>query len=135
MTTSLDGRRLFEQDPAVTEVGVDAHGNLGRPVAFWRQLCRFDPTEAYRGLACPICTVRGSADCASHPEDQESIVRAAEGAALTAHAVTLDGLDHSLLAAESPAESCRAGGRGAPDCPRLARAMMEWMNGLPPAGG
>jgi len=128
--TSLDGPALFARTAGLAEVGVDEHGSQGRPVSFWRQLCRFDPAGAYEGLSCPIGTLRGAADCACHPEDQRSIEAAAARVGLPAHAATLPGLDHGLRAADSPAASCRSGGGGEPDSQALARAIVKWLDGL-----
>jgi len=130
VTTELDGPALFAREPGLTEVGVDETGCQGRPLAFWRQLCRFDPVSAYQGLACPVVALRGAADCACHPEDQQSLVQAAEAAGLQAHAATLPGLDHGLRAAPSPAESCRNGGQGEPQSDVLATAIVASLDEL-----
>jgi hypothetical protein len=93
--------------PDLGKIGVSERGFRQRSVTFWRQLVRFDPAESYLGLRCAVLAIRGSADCSSHREDQESIISAARAAGLCARAVELEGIDHSYKAADGPLESLR----------------------------
>jgi len=130
---ATDGAALFEANPGLAYIGIDAQGYLGRPTAFWQQLSSFDPVDAYAGLGCRVCAVRGECDFVCHAEDQDAIVAAARRAGLDVAAVTLAALDHLLGRASSAAESCQRGPGKAPrDLGRLARVIVAWMDGRPP---
>lgn len=126
--TDHDAAQLLAENPEIAGLEITRDGCMGRPTAFWRQLCRLDSEAAYRALQCPILTVGGAADFAAHPADQRSIVDAAERASLPVRAVTLDGLDHLLRPADSPQEAFCGRVHGGPQYERLTAAIGDWLD-------
>jgi uncharacterized protein len=127
--TELDAAEMLALAPDLGPFGVTAAGFMGRPVAFWRQLCRFDAPASYRGLGCPLLAVRGSSDFKCHPEDLSSVASAARAAGMPVRSRTLDGLDHGLRRAPSAREACQAnGGQGPAEVAALADLVARWLS-------
>jgi hypothetical protein len=106
--------------------GISSRGYLGRSTRFWRQIVRTDAASRYLGLDCPVLSVRGSADCASHPEDHVSIIEAARSAGLAATGAVLDGLDHGLRPCPGPEDSYHRKCQDPPRPAALARIVDRW---------
>lgn len=129
-TTEESGEALIETIPKATRYCISAEGYYGRSVSFWRQIVRTDPRAGYAGLDCPVLVVRGSVDCACHPEDFHSVLDAAREAGLEAHGVVLDGIDHNLKPCLDPEASFRGQCAGEPDSGALADVFLEWASRL-----
>ena len=125
-TTELEGEDLVHELEDATGLGIRASGYGGRSMAFWRQIVRADVPSSYLGLDCPVLSVRGSADCASHPEDHRSVIEAARSAGLPARGAVLDGLDHDLRPCPGPRDSYLGRCQGAPRPADLARTLVRW---------
>jgi dienelactone hydrolase len=125
-TTERQGEDLVSGLAGARQLGITARGRGGRSVRFWRQVVRTDAASSYLGLDCAVLSVRGSADCASHPEDHRSIIEAARSAGLAARGAVLDGLDHGLRPCPSPEDSYRRRCQGPPEAGALARVLTAW---------
>ncbi|MBW2263573.1 MAG: hypothetical protein JRG91_16550 [Deltaproteobacteria bacterium] len=128
--TEHEGEDLVRDLAGARRLGITAGGYHGRSVRFWRQVVRADASSSYLGLDCPVLSVRGSADCASHPEDHRSILEATRSAGLTGTGVVLDGIDHGLRPCSSPEDSYRGRCEGPPQAGALARVFARWAGRL-----
>ena len=125
--TDMTTEQILAKEPALARIGVTRDGYHERSHIFWRQVVRFDPAAAYQGLTCRVLAIRGEADCCSHDEDIESIVRAASAAGLEVTTATIPGIDHALRPATSASASVR-GEVGEDADPRpLARCVAQWI--------
>jgi pimeloyl-ACP methyl ester carboxylesterase len=131
-TTERQGEDLVAGLVGARKLGITASGRGGRSVRFWRQVVRTDAASSFLGLDCAVLSVRGSADCASHPEDHRSIIEAARSAGLEVRGAVLDRLDHGLRPCPSPEDSYRRRCQGPPDVSTLARIFTAWTARLAP---
>jgi dienelactone hydrolase len=129
-TTEHEGEDLVRDLAGARKLGITAGGYNGRSVRFWRQVVRTDAASGYLGLDCPVLSVRGSADCASHPEDHRSIMEAARSAGLEGRGAVLDGIDHGMRPCTSPEDSYRGRCQGPPQPGALAGIFASWAGRL-----
>lgn len=129
-TTDLSSEEMLELSPVLRHIGVTPEGRQERSVDFWRQVARFAPADSYSGLGCRILVVRGQADCCSHPEDQESIVKAARASGLQVESDIIEGIDHRFVAVDDSIQSANFGSNGESRPAVLGRVVARWIRSV-----
>ena len=101
----------------------------------FRSILAFDPTQQVRRVRQPLLLIQGSADglvTPYHAQRLESVARLRGRRESTVELVTLDGVDHTLLAAgDAEAENASSGNREI--TPRIAEILIDWIERTLPA--